>query len=206
MRIKICGITSLEDALAACRYGADALGFNFAEEAKPKNRYIDPEAAFRIIEQLPPFVKTVAVTVNADRTQVDRYLDILDCVQFHGEETPEVVASYGRRAIKAIRLAGPSELEDLGAYQSAGAILLDAAVAGARGGTGVTCDWTLAVSAVKASETPIILAGGLTPENVQDAATQVRPYAVDVAGGVESEPGKKDHERIRQFIERVRVS
>lgn len=206
MRIKICGVTSLEDALAACECGADALGFNFAEEAKPKNRYIDPDAAYRIIKQLPPFVTTVAVTVNADKAQIERYMDIADYVQFHGEETPEFLELYGRRAIKAIRLAGPAELELLRKYESVSAILLDAAVDGMRGGTGVTCDWTLAAKAVKTSEVPIILAGGLTPDNVHDAITQVRPYAVDVAGGVESEPGKKDHERIRHLIERVRVS
>lgn len=200
-RVKICGITNLEDAQAAVAAGADALGFVFAEEAKKRGRYIAPDDAFEIIGQLPPFVTTVAVCVNARLDELARYLAYVDLVQFHGEEEPESIP-LNHVAIKAFRTSPELTLEQMQRYDTR-AWLLDAHVPGERGGTGATSDWEFA-KAVVALRRPVVLAGGLTPENVGDAVRAVRPYAVDVSGGVEAAPGKKDHERIREFIEHVR--
>ena len=198
MRVKICGITNIEDALAACDAGADALGFIFAEEARKRNRYIAPGEALKIIAQLPTFVTTVAVCVNESADQLKDYLTFVDRVQLHGEETPAQCEGLGNRAIKAFRVSEAFKAEDMLAYDTA-AYLLDASVAGMRGGSGQTCDWTAAARAVTLDK-PIILAGGLTPDNVAEAIQAVGPHGVDTAGGVESAPGKKDHERIRNFI------
>ena len=202
-RVKVCGITSREDALAACDAGADALGFNFAEAAKRRNRYVDPDAARAIISELPPFVTTVAVCVNAPLETVRQYLDFVDFVQLHGDESPEFCAALGGRVIKAFRVGPEFDPSQMAAYNAA-AYLLDAYVPGEPGGTGQTFDWNTAVRA-KALGRHIVLAGGLTPENVAEAVGAVRPYAVDVAGGVESAPGKKDYELIRRFILGARV-
>jgi phosphoribosylanthranilate isomerase len=203
-KVKICGITNLEDAVAACEAGADALGFVFAPEAKARGRYLDPDEACRIIQVLPPFVTTVAVCVNETPARLQEYLHFADYVQLCGEETVEVCLAVAPRAIKAFR-AGPGfKLTDMLLYPVA-ASLLDASVPGAHGGTGVRCDWDLAQRAVTLGR-PVILSGGLTPENVAKAVEKVRPYAVDVSGGVESAPGKKDHERIRCFIQNARTS
>ncbi len=199
MIVKICGITTLDDALAAVDAGADALGFNFAEEAKPKKRYIAPSDAQKIVAQLPTSVIKVAVTVNPTAAQVREYLQFLDRVQLHGEETPEFAAEFGPRAIKALRI-GPDFAPDAINRYNVGSILLDAFDTNARGGTGKTADWSRARHAVTATSLPVLLAGGLTPENVAEAVRIVRPYGVDVAGGVEKEPGKKDHGKIRRFI------
>ncbi len=203
IRVKICGITTRDDALVACEAGADALGFNFAPEARARNRYIDPEAAQRICEALPPFVARVAVCVNESPDRIREYLEFVDFVQFHGEESPEDCAAAGPRAIKAFRVAAGFDPAVLGAYP-VGSYLLDACVAGARGGTGQTCDWDAARKVVALGK-PVILAGGLTPENVTEAVAAVRPYAVDTAGGVEGPPGKKDHDRIRAFIRNAKA-
>ncbi len=202
-RVKICGITNAEDALAACDAGADALGFVLAPEAKKRNRYIELEAAIPILEQLPPFVTTVAVCVNEPLDKLARYLAYFDCVQLHGEEPPEAVP-MGHVTIKAFR-AGPDFSVDAMRGYDVRACLLDACVPGERGGTGTTCDWDLAREAV-ATGKPIILAGGLAPENVAEAVRTVRPCAVDTSGGVEAEPGKKDHERLRSFIHNAKTS
>lgn len=204
MRVKICGITSLEDALAACEAGADALGFNFAEEAKTRNRYITPEAAEQIIGQLPPFVKTVAVCVNPRPTDVTRYLGFVDCIQFHGEESPRDCAQAGVRALKAFRLRPDFAPEQVLAYPG-GSCLVDAYVPDARGGSGKTCDWAMA-KRVCALGKPVILAGGLTPENVAEAVAVVEPSAVDTAGGVESAPGRKDYDKLREFIRNAKTA
>lgn len=204
MIVKICGITSLDDALAAVAAGADALGFNFAEEAKPKKRYIAPGDAREIIAQLPPSVLKVAVTVNPSATQVREYLQFVDRVQLHGEETPEFAAEFGPRVIKALRI-GPDFAPDAVNRYNVGTILLDAFDAAARGGTGKTADWTVARKTVDDSHAPVLLAGGLTPENVAEAVRMVRPYGVDVSGGVEKEPGKKDHERICRFVHEAKL-
>ncbi len=203
MKVKICGITCLEDALAAAAAGADALGFNFAEEAKGKGRYIDPGDARNIVEQLPPFVVTVAVTVNESPERVHEYLEFMDRVQLHGEETPEACGQFGPRAIKVFRVGPDFNPESMLEYP-VGAYLLDAFVPMQRGGTGTTCDWDAARRAREVAG-PLILAGGLTPENVAKAVRAVGPYAVDTAGGVEREPGKKDHERVRSFIHNAKI-
>lgn len=198
VRVKVCGITNIEDALAACDAGADALGFNFVDEARKRGRYVEPAAAREIVAALPPFVTSVAVCVNEPAGRIASYLEFLDCVQLHGEETPAYCGPFAANAIKAFR-AGPGfEPEQMLAWPAA-AYLLDAYVPDSRGGTGKTCDWDVAARAVGLGK-PVILAGGLTPENVREAVHKVRPYAVDVAGGVESEPGKKDYQRIRDFI------
>lgn len=203
MKVKICGITNLEDALAACEAGADALGFVFAPEAKARNRFIELENAVAILEQLPPFVATVAVCVNEPLERIVRYLAYFDCVQLHGEEPPGSIP-MPHLAIKAFR-AGPGfSVDAMLAYETRG-YLLDAYVPDQRGGTGKTCDWDLARQAVSTGK-PIILSGGLTPDNVSEAIQIVRPYAVDVSGGVENTPGKKDHERIRRFIHNAKTS
>lgn len=204
MRVKICGITSLEDALAACEAGADALGFNFAEEAMARNRYISPDAAEQIIGQLPPFVKTVAVCVNPRPAEVTRYLGFVDCIQFHGEESPQDCAQAGVRALKAFRLHPDFVAEQVLAYPGR-ACLVDAYVPDTRGGSGKTCDWA-AARRVRALGKPVILAGGLTPENVSEAIAAVEPSAVDTAGGVESAPGRKDHDKLREFIRNAKAA
>lgn len=204
MKVKICGITNLDDALGAVEAGADALGFNFAEEAKPKKRYIEPAEARRIAEALPPFVVTVAVTVNPTKEQVRAYLEFMDRVQLHGEEPPDFAAAFAPRAIKALRV-GPDFAPDAVNRYNVSAILLDAFDANARGGTGKTANWDVARKTVESSKRPVLLAGGLTPENVAEAVRMVRPYGVDVSGGVEKEPGKKDHDKIRRFIREARL-
>ncbi len=185
--------------MAACEAGANALGFNFAEEAKKRNRYIDPDDAKTIIEKLPPLVTSVAVCVNSSIDQMTSYAEFVDYMQMHGEESVEDAAALGHRAIKVFRLRDELSDDEIQSYDLAGAWLLDAYRPDARGGTGEVTDWSRA-KALTHYDKPIILAGGLTPENVAEAIQQVRPYAVDTAGGVESEPGKKDHERIRSFI------
>ena len=197
-RVKICGITNGHDAFAACEAGADAIGFVFANEAKARNRYIDPDAARRIAEALPPFVCRVAVCVNEPLNRLKEYLEFVDYVQLCGEEAPADCAPLAGRVIKAFHVGTGFDVHAMPAYPAA-AYLLDACVPGARGGTGAACNWDLASQAV-ALDRPINLAGGLTPENVAEAVRRVQPYAVDVSGGVESAPGKKDHEKIRRFI------
>lgn len=203
VRVKICGITNIEDALAACDAGADALGFVLAPEAKKRNRYISFDAAREIIGELPPFVSTVAVCVNDPINRLAQYLSVFDYVQLHGEESPGDVPMK-HVAIKSFQAGPDFSIADMLEYDVR-AYLLDASVPGERGGTGHACDWDLAQQAV-ATGKPILLAGGLTPENVAEAVVVVRPYGVDVSGGVESAPGKKDHERIRRFIDAAKAS
>lgn len=197
-RIKICGITNLADALAACRLGADALGFVLA----PSPRRVSPEAARDIIAQLPPLVSTVGVFVDAPLVEVNelRRFCGLDWVQLHGEEDEDQAASLGRRVIKALRVSAERR-PDPAAYPGC-ALLLDTYHPQAVGGTGQSFDWGLAQGIAR--QRPIILAGGLTPDNVARAIKQVQPFAVDVSSGVEKEKGVKDHERIASFIAQVR--
>lgn len=197
-KVKICGITNLDDALAACDAGADALGFVFAEEARARNRYIEPERAASIVAQLPPFVTVVAVCVNASAEQLVEYLSFAHYVQLCGEETVEDYTAVAARAIKVFHEGPDFAMEGMAAHP-ARAYLLDAQAGGAHGGTGTTCDWASARKATAIGK-PMILAGGLTPENVAEAVRLVHPYAVDTSGGVEASPGKKDHERLRTFI------
>ncbi|HIJ80226.1 MAG TPA: phosphoribosylanthranilate isomerase [Desulfuromonadales bacterium] len=195
VRVKICGITSLEDALLAINAGADALGFVFFEES---SRFITPDNAAAVIRRLPPFVQTVGLFVNEELASVNMIAGQcgLDLVQLHGEESPEYCMGINRRVIKAFRVKDSSVLDELPRYDVAG-YLLDTWSPVAHGGTGTTFNWEIAARA--ASQRPIILAGGLTPENVGDAIRQVRPYAVDVSSGVESAPGKKDVLKVTSF-------
>lgn len=196
VKVKICGITSLDDALAAVDAGADALGFVFYERS-PRN--LNPMQASAIIAKLPPFVQTVGLFVNEEAERVNWTADFcgLDLVQLHGDEEPEYCRDVRRRVIKAFRVQDMESITPLRTYPVAG-YLLDAWCPDCYGGTGKTFNWEVAAAAREFG--PVILAGGLTPDNVRGAAEQVRPYAVDVSSGVESAPGKKDAEKVREFI------
>ena len=197
VRVKICGLTSIEDAVLAAELGADALGFNFAEGP----RRIAPDLAAEIVRKLPPFVVPVAVFVNElpeKICQICRDVGIRT-VQLHGEEPPELLGFLpGLRVIKAFRVGALSDLENILRYRLE-TILLDAKIEGKRGGTGHTFNWELAAKVPQAIQ--VILSGGLSPENVAEAIRIARPYAVDVASGVESSPGKKDPDLMRLFIQ-----
>ena len=201
LRIKICGITREEDAWAAIEAGADALGFVFVPGTP---RFIEPGRAAAITRSLPPFVSRVGLFVNADPEHIRATVAEarLDTVQLHGDEPPEVGLSLlgSVRVIQAFRVQGPETLQRLPDFRkSADAWLLDAYVPGTAGGTGARFDWNLAVQARELGH-PLILAGGLKPENIAEAVRQVRPFAVDVSSGVESSPGRKDAEKIRELI------
>lgn len=198
VRVKICGIRDSSTALAAVDAGADALGFVFALSS----RQIDRETARSVCSLLPPFIARVGVFVDAPIDFVEETAGYcgLDTVQLHGGETPEYCRALKYRVIKAIRVRDIASLEAAAAYRCS-AILLDTYVPGKPGGTGCSFDWRLA--SVLAKSMPVILAGGLHPENVQRAVEIARPYAVDVSGGVET-GGQKDVEKIRLFIQRAR--
>ena len=203
VRSKICGITRIEDALAAVEAGADAIGFVFYAKSP---RAVTVQQARAIIAGLPPFVTTVGLFVNASACELNETLDAvpLDLLQFHGDETPEECAGYHRPYIKALRVkAGDDIAASCAAYAGASGILLDAYVEGIPGGTGEAFDWSLIPQGLSK---PIILAGGLCAENVAQAIAQVRPYAVDVSGGVEQGKGIKDSAKIRAFMQAVRSS
>jgi phosphoribosylanthranilate isomerase len=203
VQVKICGITSAADAQAAIAAGANLLGFNFYPKSP---RYIGEEQASEIRRNLPKKVKAVGIFVNrasADVIALRRSL-ALDAVQLHGDETPETIAEIAPvvRIIKAFRVEPEFRLVTLEEYSQAFAFLFDAAHTGQYGGTGRTTDWDVARRA--SVNHRIILAGGLKVENVAAAVRIVRPYGIDVASGVESSPGKKDHGRLREFIQEVR--
>jgi phosphoribosylanthranilate isomerase len=197
MRVKICGITNLEDAEAAIAAGADALGFILFEKSP---RFIPIEKAIRIVELLPPFVQTVAVTVNATKEFTNlgwrKQLKNFSLAQLHGEETPVHVKAVSKYlpVIKVLP-ADMAQTITPGQYEVS-AFMLDTPSA-ERGGTGRVFDWTLAAEFKK----PLVLSGGLNPENVAKAVETVQPYAVDVSSGVEASPGRKDHARLRDFIQ-----
>ncbi|MBC8001452.1 MAG: phosphoribosylanthranilate isomerase [Opitutaceae bacterium] len=195
--VKICGITNLPDAQMAAEAGADLLGFMFYEGS---TRAIPIEAAAKIIKQLPPWVVKVGVFVNPTGEEVRQAVSAcsLSMLQFHGEEPPEFCTQFGIMSIKAMSIRDETSIEALPAYHTE-AWLLDSYVPGQKGGTGETFNWDLAVKARKLGR-PIFLAGGLNPGNVADAVTQVRPYGVDVSSGVESAPGRKDPQKVRDFI------
>ena len=201
VRIKICGITNEEDALAAARFGADALGFVFA----PSPRRISAAKAREVIGALPPLVQRVGVFVDEDREEVLSIAKTcgLDILQFHGSESAEYCKSFDCRVIKAVRLRDRQDLKSLPKYNDVThALLLDTYEPDKLGGTGKTFDWQLAVMAKEYGR--IVLAGGLSPQNVAAAISTVKPYAVDASSSLEQSPGIKDHEKIAQFIERVR--
>ena len=197
VKVKICGVTSATDALMAATAGADAVGLNFYR-ASP--RFLEPERALAIRLALPPFVAAVGIFVDEEVERVRELMDYcgLDYAQLHGRETPRKVAQLKQyRIIKAVRIRGEEDLRELERYR-ADAFLLDAYVEGAPGWTGMTFNWDLARGA--SNRAKIILAGGLNPDNVAQAVAAGRPYAVDVASGVESEPGKKDRKLVNRFV------
>jgi phosphoribosylanthranilate isomerase len=204
VRVKICGITNPEDASLAAALGAHALGFIFYPKSP---RSVKPEAAQDIIRRLPPFVLSVGVFVDEEAGVVREIAATvgLDWVQLHGQETPEYCRSLGRRVVKGFRIKNQSSLKVLPNYRSAvQAILLDTYRPGTPGGTGETFDWKVARQAKEYG--PIILAGGLTPTNVAQAIGVAQPAAVDVASGVEKEPGRKDSEKLKAFFESVKTA
>ena len=201
MRIKICGITNEADALAAVEAGADALGFMFYDGSL---RHVSVQAAAAIIKKLPPFVARVGVFVDPAEEFVNRVSEKchLTAIQLHGNETPAFCRRFKTAVIKAFRVDGVESLKPLSHFATS-AWLLDSFVPGKLGGTGAKFNWDLALRA-KEHGRPILLAGGLTPENVASAVRHVRPYGVDVASGVENQPGKKDQAKLRDFIAAAR--
>ncbi len=196
-RVKICGITSVEDALHAARSGADAIGLLFYG---PSPRAVTPEQVGAIVASLPPFVTTVGLFVDAEPDFVNGVLERvpLDLLQFHGDESPDYCDSFGRPYMKAIRMREGVDLQhEAAVYAAARALLVDAYQPGVPGGTGETFDWGRIPASL---EKPLVLAGGLNADNVEAAVRQVRPWAVDVSGGVERSKGVKDPERVAQFI------
>ena len=197
VRVKVCGIGSLEEAQAALDLGADALGFNFWP---PSPRYIAPQAAREVLRKLSPVVSVVGVFVNEEAGRIANIASelALTAVQLHGDESPEFCAQLSSiKTIKAIRVGQDFELGVIKRYP-VNMVLLDAKIKGSYGGTGQRFDWRIAIEAKELA--PIILAGGLTSENVWDAITHVRPSAIDVCSGVEAEPGRKDLNRLRSFM------
>ena len=200
-RIKICGITRMEDGLAAARAGADAIGLVFAEKSP---RRVTPDQARAIAVALPPFVTTVALFVNAGPEEVERIIHRVrpDCLQFHGEESPDYCAAFGLPWLKAARVRpGVDLLQFAARFEGAQGLLLDAYSPAAHGGTGARFDWGL-IPAVMPR--PVVLAGGLTPANVGEAVHVARPWAVDVSSGVEAAPGIKDAAKIAAFVKEVK--
>ena len=196
-KVKICGITSVEDGLAAAEAGADMIGLMFYEGSP---RFISLEQAADISRALPPFLMRVGVFVNAPADLVMQAIAQcnLTMLQFHGDENSEFCTQFGLMSLKAFRTRDESSLEQLENYET-DAFLLDAHSKNGLGGTGETFNWDLAIAARKFNK-PIFLAGGLTPINVAEAVRQVRPFGVDVSSGVESAPGKKDHAKVKAFI------
>ena len=200
VRSKICGITRIEDALIAAEAGTDAIGLVFYAKSP---RAVSIQQARDIVAALPAFVTTVGLFVNASREELNDVLAgvALDLLQFHGDESPAECESYQRPYIKALRVKPGDDIAQLAApYAKARGILLDTYVPGVPGGTGAAFDWSLVPSGLPQ---PVILAGGLSAANVQAAIEQVRPYAVDVSGGVEAGKGIKDAAKIRAFMQAV---
>ena len=196
-KVKICGITNSLDAQQVCNSGADAIGLVFYP---PSPRYVELDQAVNIVAALPPFMTSVALFVNADRTQIDAVLEKVkvDIIQFHGDESESFCASFSRPYIKAIRMQDEVDLYALEKqYFTARALLLDTYKKGIPGGTGESFNWDKVPYDLS---TPIILAGGLDSENIAQAIRQVKPYAVDVSGGVEAAKGRKDHNKIIAFM------
>lgn len=201
VRIKICGITRVEDALAAAEAGADAIGMVFYARSP---RAVSVQQARAIVAALPPFVTSVGLFVDASRCELGEILDAvpLDMLQFHGDERAADCEGYHKPYLKALRVkAGDDIAAQAAQYPRAAGILLDTYVEGVPGGTGAAFDWSLIPETLPR---PLVLAGGLNADNVAAAIRQVRPYAVDVSGGVEASKGIKDAEKIRAFIRRCR--
>ena len=206
MWVKICGITNREDALAAVEAGADAIGFVFVPTSP---RVVTRWKVEEILKAVPPTVLTVGVVANEDLDFLRGLLRVcpLGALQFHGEEPPEQVLALkdAAKVIKAIRVAGPDDLSKVPQYRGVDAVLLDTYDPQRRGGTGTPFDWGLAVRD-KEHQIPVIVAGGLNPGNVQEVVTRVHPHGVDVSSGVEIAPGRKDFDRMREFVLRSKPS
>ena len=205
VKVKICGITNVEDASVAVEAGADALGFVFYRKSP---RYIEPTLAKQIIMGLPPLVIPVGVFVDEDQEVVRNLMD--DCgltmAQLHGNESAIYCKELGRTVMKALRVKDRSTFLALAEFRGRACVrgfVLDAFSEQAYGGTGQVIDWQLAAEVAKAAS--VLLAGGLTPENVEKAVQAVQPYGVDVSSGVERAPGKKDHDKVRAFIRAARI-
>jgi len=203
-RVKVCGITCLADAQLAVHLGVDALGFIFA----PSPRRISMEEAREIVTAISPFVKTVGVFVNERPYRIREIVEFcgLDLIQFHGDEPPEACRTFMPLVIKAFRVRDASVISSIRAYQGhVRAILLDTFCHGRYGGTGQRFDWDIALTA-RGLGIPLILSGGLNPANIRDAISAVRPFAVDVSGGIEERPGKKDPLLMEAFMTEIRSS
>jgi phosphoribosylanthranilate isomerase len=201
VKVKICGITQPEDAVLASEAGADAIGLNFYNKSP---RAIDIDIACHIVDSLPPFITKVGLFVDASHDYIQSILSEvnLDVIQFHGGENEDDCMRYGLPYIKAIRMREGMKLtEVITHYSKSSAILVDTYISGTPGGTGKSFDWNLIDEHISK---PLILAGGLTPENVSDAIRSVKPYAVDVSGGVEKSPGIKDKDKMLKFIQKTK--
>lgn len=201
VRLKVCGLTTIEDALMAVEAGADAVGFIMVKNSK---RYVNPKNVRKITLKLPPFVSKVGVFVNKNIGEILEILSYahLDFAQLHGDEAPKECEYIGaERVIKVFRLKGVDEVEKIEPYVGkVRAILLDTYSNKSYGGTGKTFNWEIAKAVKEKFDIPLILSGGLNPENVENAVREVNPYAVDVSSGVEEKPGKKDRKRVFQFV------
>ncbi len=200
-RVKICGITCVDDALSAASLGVDALGLVFYAKSP---RHVTFDQAQIICDALPAFVSRVALFLNPESSLVNQVLSRanIDCLQFHGTETAEFCESFSKPYIKALGIAGINDVDaSIDQYSSAGSVLLDSHRAGEAGGSGEVFDWT---SISQANRHKIILAGGLNPNNIADAIKQVRPYAVDLSSGVEMSPGKKDSQLMVRLMNEVK--
>ncbi len=200
VKVKICGITNLEDALAAAEAGADALGFVFYPESP---RFIEPGEVRNIISKLPVFITTVGVFVDESEEMIRRIIreSGVQTLQFHGAESPLLCTRFREKVIKSVRVKNVESLNSMKMYPL-DTFLLDTYHEKMKGGTGRTFDWKIAEKAKEYGL--IILSGGLTPSNVGEVITRVQPYGVDVSSGVEISPGKKDHRKIREFMKEVR--
>ena len=201
-KIKVCGVTSVEDAKLVCSSGVDAIGLNFYSESK---RGLTVSEGSAIEVSLPPFVSKVGVFVNPNQSLVNKALETIsfDFLQFHGSESVSFCESFSLPYIKAIPAQNSQQiLRDLADYSSASAILLDTKVGARFGGTGEAFDWKI----VPETKLPLIVAGGLNPQNVFEAVSLMRPFAVDVSSGVEKESIQKDFQMMREFVEQVRLA
>ena len=194
-------MTSLKDVLVAVEGGADAVGFIFYKKSP---RSVTMKTVREIVLELPPFVDTVGVFVDETAEQINKIADYcnLDIIQLHGDESPTFCKKIRRKVIKAFRIKDMQSVKKLSSFQVSG-FLLDTFSENLHGGTGKVFDWNLALPAKKFG--PVIMAGGLTPNNVQQAVRQIRPYGVDVCSGVESEPGIKDHKKVRAFLNNAKA-
>ena len=201
VKVKVCGMTSLKDALVAVEGGADAVGFIFYKKSP---RSVTMKTVREIVLELPPFVDTVGVFVDETAEQINKIADYcnLDIIQLHGDESPTFCKKIRRKVIKAFRIKDMQSVKKLSSFQVSG-FLLDTFSENLHGGTGKVFDWNLALPAKKFG--PVIMAGGLTPNNVQQAVRQISPYGVDVCSGVESEPGIKDHKKVRAFLNNAKA-